>query len=258
MPLHGPLNHDQIAVVLRRAAELDRDLGRGRDQRGLDEEAVEQAAVEAGLSLPAVRRALAEYRAGLLDQTDGPPRRRLLGPAVLTVTRSVPGPVEEVERHLHGFLHDQLFEVRRDMGTRTTWVRRRSLEATTRRAIDRAVHRRLCLREVNHLDVSVVGDRDGWALVRLDVDVVAARHAQGGAAGSGAVVGGGLAVAGGTAAVLAHPAFLVAASAGLGVAGLGHWAGTRMYSNRVAIIESFLAGELDRLERRDRSTGERH
>jgi hypothetical protein len=245
------LNQDQIALVLQRAAALDHDLGSGHTRGGLDEAAVEEAAVEAGLSLPAVRRALAEYRAGLLEET--PHRsRRLLGPATLVETRTVPGPADAVEHHLHRFLLQELFELRRDHGSRTTWIRRRSLEATARRAIDRAVQRRLVLHEVNHIDVSVLDNGDPWVLVRLDVDVLAARHAQGKVLGSGAVVGSGMAV-GTAAAAFSHPVFLVAAGAGAGVAGVGHWAGTRLYRNRVAEIESGLDGILDHLERGDRS-----
>ena len=259
MTVQERLNQDQIALVLQRAAELDRDLGSGRPGGGLDEAAVEEAAVEAGLSLSAVRRALAEYRAGLLEVPPDRPRRThgLLGPATLVVSRTVPGPADAVERHLHRFLNDQLFELRRDHGSRTTWIRRRSLEATARRAIDRAVQRRLILREVNHLDVCVLDNGEPWVVVRLDVDVLAARHAQGKVAGSAAVVGGGMTVAT-TAAAFEHPAFLLLATAGAGMAGVGHWAGGRLYRNRVADIESGLDGILDRLERGERSRSHGH
>ena len=257
MTVQERLNQDQIAIVLRRAAELDRDIGTP-GSGGLDEAAVEQAAVEAGLSLPAVRRALAEYRAGLLPEEragEGSVRRKargLLGPATLVVTRTVPGPAQAVERHLHRFLHDELFELRRDHGSRTTWIRRRSLEATARRAIDRAVQRRLILREVNNIDVCVFDDGEPWVVVRLDVDVLAARHAQGKVSGTAAVAGGGLTV--GTAAVAINdPIFLLAVSAGAGLVGIGHWAGGRLYRNRVSEIESGLNGVLDRLERGEQS-----
>jgi hypothetical protein len=253
------LSQDQIALVLRRAAELDRELGGICEGPSLDEAAVEQAAIEAGLSRPAVRRALAEMRAGVLDV---PTRRErgLLGSPTFTLCRSVPGPAEAVERQLHRFLQDQLFELRRDYGSRTTWVRRRGLEATARRAIDRAVQRRVVLREVNHVDVTVLDSGDDWVTVRLDVDVLAARHAQGTIAGSAAVVGSGLTVGMGAAATQ-HPAFLLLAAGGAGLIGAGHWAGTRVYRQRVAELESALAGVLDRLERGERSTrsnGRRH
>ena len=213
------LTQDQIALVLGRAAELDRELASPPDT-GLDDTAVEQAAVEAGISSASVRRALAEWRAGVLVEAPGArPKRYVLGPPTLTVCRSLPGPAAAVEQQLHRFLHDQLFELRRDFGTRTTWIRRRGLEATARRAVDRAVGNRLVLREVNHVDLSVVDEDEEWALVRLDLDVLAHRHAQGTIAGSATAVGGGVAV--GTAAVAGlHPALLAASAAGAGVMGL--------------------------------------
>ncbi|HEX6597410.1 MAG TPA: hypothetical protein VF045_10770, partial [Acidimicrobiales bacterium] len=131
--MQNGLSQDDIAVVLRRAAEIDRELGSG-SANGLDDAAVEQAAVEAGISSPAVRRALAEWRAGVLEEPSSRTRRRILGPPTLTVCRTVPGPASEVEDHLHRFLNDELFELRRDLGSRTTWIRRRGLEATARRA----------------------------------------------------------------------------------------------------------------------------
>lgn len=245
------LSQDEVALVLRRAAELDRDLGSSSEARCYNEAAVEQAALEAGLSQPAVRRALAEMRAGLLDASPRRPYRRILGPATITVCRTVPGPVAEVERHLHRFLHEQLFQLRRDHGNRTTWVRRRGLEASARRVIDKAVQRRLVLSEANHVDVLVVEHDSDWVLVRLDVDVLSIRHAQGTLAGGAAAVGGGIAAT--SAAVVGlDPALLMATGVGLGLASAGHWAGRTIYRSRVGEIEAGLGGVLDRLERRDR------
>jgi hypothetical protein len=244
------LSQDQVAVVLRRAAELDRELG-SAFQPGLDPAAVEQAALEAGLSRPAVRRALAELQAGLLDAPEAR-HRGLLGPPTLSVTRTLPGPADEVERHLHRFLSDELFELRRHRGTRTTWVRRKGLEATARRAIDRAIQRRFVLRDVNHVDLCVIDhlvDDDHWALVRIDIDVLVARHLQGTLVGSATVLGGGLTLS--TVGGLTHnPAFLALSLGGVGLAGAGAWAGSKLYRRRVADIESGVGGLLDRLERR--------
>jgi hypothetical protein len=247
------LSQEQVALVLRRAAELDRDLGMSAPP-GLDEAAVEQAALEAGLSRVAVRRALAELRAGMLDV---PPAHRdrsrgILGPAVITLTRTVPGPAGAVERELHRFLEAQLFEIRRDMGSRTIWVRRRGIEATARRAVDRAVTRKLILKDVHNVDASVVEHDEEWVLVRLDVDVLAVRHTQGTITGSAAVAGGGLAAVTAAAAGL-HPAFLLVAAAGAGIAGGGHRLGSKLYRRRVGEVESGVAGFLDRLERGQRA-----
>ena len=250
------LSQDQISLVLRRAAELDRELGSGC-ANGLDDAAVEQAAVEAGISSPAVRRALAEWRAGVLVEPPHRSRHRILGPPTLTVCRTVPGPAAAVEDQLHRFLREELFDLRRDMGARTTWVRRRSLEATARRAVDRAVGHRLILRDVNHVDVSVIDQDDEWVLVRLNVDVLAVRHAQGTVAGSAAVVGGGATA---VAAALSglDPTVLMVGMAGAGVTGAGLWVGSNRYRKRVDELESGLGGVLDRIERgRTRLSGRR-
>jgi hypothetical protein len=84
-------------------------------------------------------------------------------------------------------------------------------------------------------------------LVRLDVDVLPMRHAQGTIAGSSALVGGGMAV-GGLAGVGMDPMFLLLGGVGAGVAGLGHLLGRSVYRNRVGEIESALGGVLDRVE----------
>lgn len=249
MPDGPRLTQNQIALVLQRAAELDRDLGPIGPAGGLGAAAVEEAAMEAGLSRVAVRRALAELQAGLLETPVHKPRG-LLGPATFEMSRTVPGPAGRVERQLHAFLKDQLFEMRRDRGLRTTWIRRRGLEATTRRAVDRAVQRQLILREVNHLDVSLLDEED-WVLVRLEVDVLAVRHAQGKVTGAATVAGAGMAMGTAAAAGL-HPVFVLTATAGLGMAGAGHWMGTRLYRRRVGELEAGLAGVLDRLERGER------
>lgn len=254
--MQNGLTQDEIALVLRRAAEIDRELGSGGGS-GLDDAAVEQAAVEAGISSPAVRRALAEWRAGVLVERPARARRRILGPPTLTVCRAVPGPASVVEGQLHRFLHDELFELRRDLGSRTTWIRRRGLEATARRALDRALSQRMILREVNHVDVSVVDQDDEWVLVRLDLDVVALRHAQGTVAGSATVVGGSVAV--GSAAVAGlHPAVLAVSAAGAGVMGAGMWFGSSRYRKQVDELEAGVSGVLDRIERgRHRLSGRR-
>src|SRR5207248_2474338 len=106
------LTQDQVALVLRRAAQLDQHLGLP-SETGIDEATLIQAATEAGLSSDAVHRALAELRSGILEAP--PPRHRgVFGEPTLTLCRTVPGPVHDVERSLAGFLHAQLFELQRD------------------------------------------------------------------------------------------------------------------------------------------------
>ena len=92
----GGINEQEVALVLRRAAELDLSLG--GPGPGLDVATVEESAVEAGLSRPSVQRALAELRMGALQGTGEVARpRRLLGRATVTVRRTVPGPDAQVK-----------------------------------------------------------------------------------------------------------------------------------------------------------------
>ena len=247
--MKGELSQDEVALVLRRAAELDRDASYAPTS-GLDLAALEQVAMEAGISLPSVRRAVAELRAGALDRA--PVRRRAwLGPATLTLCRTIPGPASAVEQELHRFLVRELFELRRDFGDRTWWVPRRGLDARVRRTIDRGVQRRLILRDVQHVEVSVVdepGFDDDRVLVRLEIDVRAQRRAQGKVKCAAAALGGGLAALTASLAGI-EPLLLVTTAAGAGIVVGGHRVGTSLYRNRVGEIESGVAGILDRLER---------
>ncbi|MFN2506144.1 MAG: hypothetical protein ABR540_18330 [Acidimicrobiales bacterium] len=245
----GDLNQEQIALVLRRAAELDRETA-CPPGTGLDEISLEHAAVEAGISPLSVRRALAELRAGVLDRPEGR-RRQWLGAATLTICRVVPGPASAVEEQLHQFLRRELFEVKRDFGDRTSWTQRKGLDARVRRSVDRGIARRLILREVQNVDLSVVEEpRSGGQriLVRLDVDVRAAQKAQG--AVSATAAGTGLAVTLlGVAALGPDPGLIFTTAAGAGFAGVGHRVGATVYRHRTEDVESAVDGVLDRLER---------
>ncbi|MGH9150330.1 MAG: hypothetical protein ACRD0F_08320, partial [Acidimicrobiales bacterium] len=163
------LSDHEVALVLGRAAELDSPAVPGA-ALCLDAASVEQAAVEAGLSRPSVRQALAELRAGTLAERRRP-RLPILGPRVLAVHREVPGPGARVEAVVGEFLRGQLFEMVRDFGGRTRWACRQGLKATVQRARD--LNHRLVLNDVTGLDVTMVsgpGD-DGLVLLRLEADV---------------------------------------------------------------------------------------
>jgi hypothetical protein len=247
--MEGGLTQEQIALVLRRAAELDRETA-CEAGTGLDAATLELAAVEAGISRQSVRRALAELRAGVLEREDGK-RRAWLGARTLTLCRTVPGPAPSLTQTLHRFLVRELFELRRDTGDRTSWIPQQGLASRARRALDRGIHRRLILREVQEVGLSVVeepGSDGARVLVRLDIDVRASRRVHGWIAGSAAVAGGGVALLG-AAAVGADPALLLTTGVGAGIAGMGQRIGSAIYRERVGNIESALGGVLDRLER---------
>jgi hypothetical protein len=169
------LDDEQIALVIRRATELDSQSP--ARQPGLDLELLEEAAVEAGLSRESVRRAVAELRAGALAVDDAGPSRRAALASTLTVARCVPGPFPAVDDILRRFLLKEQFHLRRDFGTSSLWTRRQDVGARVKVKVDRSVHRRLLLRDAEQVELAVVeepGER-GMVMVKLTVDVASLR-----------------------------------------------------------------------------------
>ena len=252
VPVDGePLDQDQIALVIRRASELDgQDLG-GRP--GLDLDLLEQAAAEAGLSRESLRRAVAELRAGTLAADAVPARRRGgLGPSTVTVDRCLPGPAAEVDGILRRFLHKELFSLRRDFGSRSIWARRQDVGARVRTSYDKSIHRRLRLRDSEQVEIAVVaepGSDDRLVLARVTVDLRPLRRAHRVAVGQGAAVGAVAAAAG--LALLSTPEALVAVpvAAASGLAA-GHAIGSSRYRSLVDEVRTGLEGFLDGVERR--------
>ena len=244
------LDDEQIALVIRRASELDGQSPAG--QPGLDLALLEEAAVEAGLSRESVRRAVAELRAGALALDAGAPvRRTALGPPSLTVSRCLPGPVAEVDSILRRFLAKEQFHLRRDFGTASSWTRRQDVGARVRVQYDRSIHRRLLLRDAEQVELAVVeepGPR-GMVMVKLTVDVKPLRRAHRVAVGKGASAG--AAVAGVALVVLSMPVEALAVPAAMaGGVALGHRRGVHQYRDMVADVETALEGFLDGVERR--------
>ena len=244
----GPrLSEEQVAAVLRRAAELDvgdEDTGR------LDVAAVEAAALEAGLSQQAVCQALAELRVGALEAARPPARATLLGPASLVVRRAVPGPLAAVEHEVESYLCAQLFEQRRNFGDRAVWVRREGLMPSLRRSLD--LNHRLSLNGVRRLEVALAEEPTGArrrVVVCLEADVSDQRAAHGWLLGGGAAAG--TAAVAGAALVPGFDLLLLASlPVGAGLAIGGHLTGRAQYCREVGRIETALEGLLDRLEHR--------
>jgi hypothetical protein len=243
------LDDEQIALVIRRASELD-----GQSparQPGLDLELLEEAAVEAGLSRQSVRRAVAELRAGALAvDTGGASRRAVLAPT-LTVARCVPGPFATVDDILRRFLAKEQFHLRRDFGTASLWTRRQDVGARVRVKVDRSVHRRLLLRDAEQVELAVVEEPGGtgMVMVKLTVDVASLRRAHRVAVGQGASAG--AVVAGVALVLLGMPAEAVAVPAAIGAGvTLGHQRGVNRFRDLVADVETALEGFLDGVERR--------
>jgi hypothetical protein len=108
------LNVEQAATVFRRAAELEAAGVRG--DAVLDDQALEDAGREVGLSPASIREALAELRGGAL----------VPGPAItwgtVSSSRAVAGPRGDVLAALDDVARRNLLGVVRSTGAETVWV----------------------------------------------------------------------------------------------------------------------------------------
>lgn len=252
------LDREQIALVLRRATELDGQLG--PDPSGLDLSSLEEAAVEAGLTRESVRRAVAELKAGALAPgRPGGATPAGLGPAVLTVSRSMPGPAPVVDAILRRFLAKEQFRIRRDFGQASSWDRRRDVPARVRVSLDRGVSHRFVLRQVRHVEIAVVeepGSAGGRVMVKLAVDVAPLRRSHRVAVAQGAGLGLTATAAAVGLAGIGMPEALVALPAITGSgAAAGHLLGRSKFRSGVSDLETALEGFLDGVERRPSAEG---
>ena len=206
------LTTDEVALVLRRAAELEalaEGPAAGLDDR-YDADAVEAAATEVGLSPDAVRQAVAELRVGSLAQPPEPPRRRLAavtaaGSPLVAEQRVVAVEPRTALAVLDGLMRQQLFEPRRrEDGGRTTYRPRFDLAAKLRRKLDFTGS--LKLDEVVSVTTTASPSGDG-SLVRIEAQLATSRSTVvGGSAAAGAAT---TLVTGVGGALLAEPALVV-------------------------------------------------
>jgi hypothetical protein len=244
------LTPDEVARVLHRASEIEADAdGPGEGDR-YDAEAVEQAAVEVGLSPAAVRQAVAELRIGALPAEAGPvaPAKRVSHSRVatsrfVTQQRLVERHPEAVHDAVDRFLRSQMLELRRRSGDRSLFRPRRDLVASLRRGLDFAGAIKLDgIRTVSLL----VTPADERTLVRLEAELTSSRaNVVAGSAGTGAgvalLMGVSGALAGSTELVIAAvPAGAAVGAGGLRVAG-GRW------RQRRDDVDEVLGALLDRL-----------
>lgn len=240
------LRDDEIARVLRRAAELDAATPAavaGADD-GLPVAAVEAAAAEVGLSPAAVRLAVAELRAGALDADP------VAGtsPGVVVCARVVPGTCAACLDAVGHYLAGQALVRARDRGLEQVWRPREDWMAALQRRFDWAAAIRLrSVEEVVVRAVEVEGGTLVRVVARLEGQVAAA---PGIAGGVGATVGaGGLGFLG---LLLADPA-LVGAAAGVAAGGAaggtaGWRIGRRMRTSERHRVAEALDGALDEME----------
>jgi hypothetical protein len=232
------LTDDEVAAVLRRAADLDGGAA-APTLDGLPVAAVEAAAAEAGLSPAAVRHAVAELRAGALED-DG-----LTAPGVVVCARVVPGTPDGTLASVGRYLSHQALVRARDRGREQVWRPRDDVVATLRRKLDFTGSIRL--RAVDEVVVRAV-EVEGGTLVRVvaRLDAVSASAPSIGA-GVGSTLG--TAAAGAAAALTGDAAWLLATAAGAPAAGVLGWRiGRGVRGERRRNVAEAIDGMLDELE----------
>jgi hypothetical protein len=241
------LTRDEVAQVLHRASQIEAAADAPATGDHFDAEAVEQAAVEVGLSPAAVRQAVAELRVGALPAGDVPAgrldRSRVATSRFVAQQRLVERRPEAVHAAVDRFLRSQMLELRRRSGDRSLYRPRRDLVASLRRGLDFAGAIKLDgIRTVSLLATPA----DERTLVRVEAELASSRaNVVAGAAGTGAGVallmgvGGALAAEPGLV-IAAVPAGAAVGAGGLRIAG-GRW------RQRRNDVDEVLAALLDRL-----------
>ena len=225
------MTEDEVALVLRRASELDTTAAPAAD--GLPVAAVEAAAAEVGLSPSAVRQAVAELRTGALDDDGAPVVCARVVPTSCTMA------VDAVGRWLQG----QAMVRARDRGTEQVWRPREDWFAGLQRKLDFAAALRL--KAVDEVVVRAV-EVEGGTLIRLSArlqgSVAKAPHlgAGIGATGAGAAT---------SVLVLLDPALLLAVPPTAAIGGTAGWRlGRRSLTKHRRKVEDAIDGLLDELE----------
>lgn len=241
------LTRDQVAEVLRRAAELDADDATPSHLSELVSPAVvEDAAVEAGLSRTAVRRALVELALSTQAPATVSAPEVVKGGRVVLVRR-VPGTPEAVTERVDRFLRRQLFVRERIYDGGSWWAPDRSQNARMRRDMD--LKGRHALRPAASVDVRVVRDTtadDDHVVVRFEVDVSGLKQRQRRALTRTTTVG--LGVSGGLALIIGPEALLVGAPVAAGVGARRQFRARDRARRDVSRIDVALNGLLDRIE----------
>lgn len=162
MALRDRLNPDEVALVFRRAAELETTGGPGQGDGMLDDRAMEDIGREVGLSPGSVRAALVELRGGAFTLPIAAPWGTVSG------SRAVLGHPHEVVSALEDEARRSQLDVVRRMGDLTVWTPSPGVSAAmARRLRGRRHHPLLALRELRATVVEVPS-RPAVAHVRLE------------------------------------------------------------------------------------------
>ena len=171
--LPATVTQEQLERVIRRASDLQfRSSTSIGGELGAGE--VVEIGAEVGLEERYVRQALAEVEAASLIP-DAPPdeglARRIVGPAIVSTSRVVPGSPTDVEANLESYLREEelLRQVRSRPGG-SLWEPGTGLVSQMRRAMD-VGGRRYTLAKARNLQVGVEALESGWSLVTLTADI---------------------------------------------------------------------------------------
>ncbi|MDE2661685.1 MAG: hypothetical protein OXI39_01605 [Gemmatimonadota bacterium] len=167
------VTQEQLERVIRRASDLQ---FRSSTSVGGELAAGEvvQIGAEVGIEERYVRQALAEVEAASLIP-DAPPdeglARRIVGSAIVSTSRVVPGSPADVEANLESYLREEelLRQVRSRSGG-SLWEPGTGLVSQMRRAMD-VGGRRYTLAKARNLQVSVEALESGWSLATLTADI---------------------------------------------------------------------------------------
>jgi hypothetical protein len=185
------LTSDEVALVLRRAAEIEAAEDATAPGLAYDPAAVEEAAREVGLSPAAVRQAVAELRVGVLpappaDEGRSRSRGRVLASRRVSDQRLVDRPPGVALATIDRFMRTQMFELRRRAGDRSLYRHRADLIAGLRRRLDFAGV--IKLEGLTMVDV-VVTPTDERTLVRVEAELTTSHaNAMAGGAAAGTAV----------------------------------------------------------------------
>lgn len=165
------LSQDDLALVVKRAAELHVAGEYPSRDALLDEETVLEVLREAGLSDEAAGQALTEWRRGNLSHgvaLPAPAPRSRLDPTA-TVARQLPIPPEQMADIFDAAARRQFFTRGRRAGLGGDWLPRTGLLAELRRGLD--FGGTLLLKDVDRLSLEVRPASAGHSRVTLRADV---------------------------------------------------------------------------------------
>ena len=244
----GPVDRlttDEVALVLRRAAELEAQSTGADPSDGFAASVVVEAAEEVGLSPVAVRRALAELQTGALPAAPVTPSRRatLVGPSSVVESRVVAAAPDDVLAFADQYLRRRAFEQRRRQGRWVLYRERQDLLTHVRRIVDVDGARQLV--GVSAVVVTVSAMADTGTMVRFEATLEPGRRGIPATATAYGVlaVTGTIAVATGDAAAL-----VVGAPVGAAIGAAGWRRRRRWRHRRSDEISETLAALLDHLD----------